>query len=309
MNYELDADQRAIVDAAGALLERHAGAGRAVEMAAKGDYDHALERALDEAGFTAVASEGSTGPLEAALLTEAVARAGGVTAFGAAALVAPALAGRSLPAPIALARAGESGPVRYAAHAHTLLVADGDAARVVALEPGDAEPVPSSFGYPLGRIAPAKLRGGESLGAGTGPRLLDLWRVALAAECAGAMDAALEVTVEYLKGRRQFGRAIASFQAVQHRLALCRVQVEGSRWLAREAAWLGCPPAAAAAAAAYAGGAAARVFAETHQLSGAIGYTREHPLHAWSMRLPVLRLELEGVAGHRRALARSLWGS
>jgi alkylation response protein AidB-like acyl-CoA dehydrogenase len=43
------------------------------------------------------------------------------------------------------------------------------------------------------------------------------------------------VTLEYVKRRRQFGRAIGSFQAVQHRLAQCAVQLEGSRWLVYEA--------------------------------------------------------------------------
>ena len=64
----------------------------------------------------------------------------------------------------------------------------------------------------------------------------------------------------------------------------------------------------AATAAAYALTAATRVFAETHQLSGAIGFTREHNLHVYSMRLQALRLELGGVRGHRRALAKARWG-
>jgi hypothetical protein len=49
------------------------------------------------------------------------------------------------------------------------------------------------------------------------------------------------------------------------------------------------------------------VFRETHQLSGAIGYTREHDLHVWSMRLQALRLELAGAAAQRRAVAESRW--
>ena len=93
----------------------------------------------------------------------------------------------------------------------------------------------------------------------------------------------------------------------QHRLAECHVLVEGSRWLAYEAAWRGAPGPAAAGAAGHALAAAGRVFAETHQLSGAIGFTREHDLHVFSMRLVALRLELGGLAGHRRALARERW--
>jgi alkylation response protein AidB-like acyl-CoA dehydrogenase len=123
------------------------------------------------------------------------------------------------------------------------------------------------------------------------------------------MRAALDYTVEYLKQRRQFGRAIGSFQAVQHRLAECAILVEGSRWLALEAAWLGAPAETAATAAAYATSAAKQVFGEMHQLSGAIGFTHEHDLHVWSVRLQALKLELDGVAGHRRAIAHARWGA
>ncbi len=133
------------------------------------------------------------------------------------------------------------------------------------------------------------------------------WRVALAAEAVGTMAAALDVTVDYVKKRRQFGRAIGSFQAVQHRLAECAVLVEGSRWLAFEAAALDAGEEAAAIAAAHASDAAARVFADTHQLSGAMGFTREHDLHVFSMRLQVLRLELGGAPAHRLAAARARW--
>ena len=116
------------------------------------------------------------------------------------------------------------------------------------------------------------------------------------------------MTLDYVKRRRQFGRAIGSFQAVQHRLAQCAVAVEGSRWLVYEAASAGRaarrrprpPPRIAAAAAGL-------VFAETHQFTGAMGFTREHDLHVWSMRLPALRLEAGGVAGHRRAVADERW--
>ena len=121
------------------------------------------------------------------------------------------------------------------------------------------------------------------------------------------MRGALEVTVEYVKGRRQFGRAIGSFQAIQHRLARCAVEVEAARWLACEAAFAGAPAEAAAIAAAHACAAAQRVHAETHQLTGAMGFTREHALHVWSMRLQALRLEAGGTAAHRIAAARERW--
>jgi alkylation response protein AidB-like acyl-CoA dehydrogenase len=300
-------EQRAIAEAVEALLAQRAGPARAIELARKGEYDGALDAALGEAGFLELALGPETGLLEATLLVEAVARAGGVVSIGASALAAPGVAGRALPGPIALATAGEGGLVRFAAHARTALVLDGGVARAVALTPGSVAPVRSSFGWPMGRLPAAALRGGDPLGPGSGARLASLWRLALAAEAAGAMRAALDVTVEYAKRRRQFGRAIGSFQAVQHRLAECHVLCEGARWLALEAAWKGAPAEASAVAAAHALSAAGRLFAETHQLSGAMGYTREHDLHVWSMRLPALRLELGGLSAQLRAAAEARW--
>jgi alkylation response protein AidB-like acyl-CoA dehydrogenase len=306
VDFELDDDQREIVQAVESLLAQHAGPARAIELDAKRETDGELEAALAEAGFLDVALAEGAGPLEAALVVEAVARAGGVVSIGASALVAPALVGRSLPGPVAIARAGDAGPVRFGAHARTLLVDDGETARIAALEPGDAEPVASNFMFPMGRVRLPPGRG-ERLPAGSGELLRRWWRLAIAAESVGAMRAALDVTLAYTRRRRQFGRAIASFQAVQHRLAQCAVMVEGSRWLVYEAAAAGAPAEAAATAAAHATAAAQLVFAETHQLTGAMGFTREHDLHVFSMRLAALRLEQDGAAGHRRAAARARW--
>ena len=302
MDFELSEDQQTILDAVGSLLEQHAGAARAVELNAKGEFDSALDAALAESGFMEIAITDGGSYLDAALIVEAVSKAGGVTPAGAEALVAAGAAGRTLPGPIALARAGEEGPIRYGAHARTLLALDDGVARVVPLGPGDAEPVKSNFGFPMGRVTVAAGRG-EALGPGSGAAMRNWWRIAIAAEAVGAMQAALDVTVEYVTKRRQFGRAIGSFQAVQHRLSMLAVLIEGSRWLTYEAAYGGAPAEAAAIAAAHASSAAGQVFAETQQLTGAMGYTREHDLHVWSMRLPALRLELGGVGGHRRAIA------
>jgi alkylation response protein AidB-like acyl-CoA dehydrogenase len=300
-------EQRAIAEAVAALLAKHAGWERAAALAARGAYDFELEQALAGAGFLEVALGEETGALEAALVVEAVARAAGAVAAGAAALALPIALGRALPGPVALADAAHPGPVRFAAHARTLVLLRGEGAHAVTLAPGAVSAVASSFGYPMGDVAALREAAGEQLGAGAAARLRDAWRVALAVETAGTMAGALDATLAYLKQRRQFGRAIASFQAVQHRLAACAVQVEGARWLAFEAAARGAPREAAALAAAHASFAAKRVFAETHQLSGAIGYTREHPLHVFSMRLQALRLELGGAAAHARAAAQARW--
>lgn len=310
MNLELDDDQREILGAVESLLARHAGPTRAIELGQKAEYDHDLDAALEKAGFDAAMDpESGEGALEAALIVEAVAGAAGVTSLAACSLVVPGVTGRALPGPVALGTGDAKAPIRFGAHARTLLWLDeaGDA-RLVTLEAGDATPVASNFGYPFGSIAPEVIARGESLGPESGAKLRNWWRLAIAVEAVGTMSAALDQTVAYLKERRQFGRAIASFQAVQHRLAECAIRVEGSRWLAYEAAYLHAPEEATACAAAYALESAKQLFRETHQLSGAIGFTREHDLHVWSMRLHALGIELSGAAGHRRAIAAARWG-
>jgi Acyl-CoA dehydrogenase, C-terminal domain len=235
-----------------------------------------------------------------------VARHAGTLPVGAQVLVAPVLTGRVVPGPVALVSLAHPGPVRFGAHARTALVDCGDEARLVALSPGDGAPVRSNFMLPVGTLA-LDARSGESLGAGSGEALRSWWRVALAAELYGTMSAALEITVAYVKRRRQFGRAIGSFQALQHRLAMCTVLVEGTRWLTFEAASRDVPGESAATTAAYAAEAANQLFRETHQLTGAMGFTREHDLHVFSMRLAALRLELGGASAHRRAITAQRW--
>jgi hypothetical protein len=311
LDFDLNDDQKAVLEAIETLLGQYAGAARAAELGAAGGYDNALDAALEAAGFAEIA--GAMGPLEAVLVIEAVARQGGLSATAARLLAAPAVCEGPVPGPVAVMGAGHAGPVRYAAHANTLLVLGADRATRVELKAGECSPVASNFGFPMGRVPADCVRRGEALAEGSDVPLRDAWRLGLAAETVGCMEAALAQTVGYLKERRQFGRTLGSFQAVQHRLAECAIQVEASRWLTREAAFAsgtGAPPAseAIATAAAFTLDAAGDVFAETHQLSGAIGFTREHDLHVWSMRLHALRQELGGVGGHRRAVVEARWG-
>jgi alkylation response protein AidB-like acyl-CoA dehydrogenase len=300
MDFELDSDQKAIVDSLGSLLARHAGAKRAIELERSGAYDSTLHGALHEAGFLDVFAE--LGPLTATLVVEEVAKAAGVVSIGASALVLPGL-GLSGERCAALGTGGKE-PMRFADSA-SLLLQITDHVEHVQLAAGDVERVQSAFMYPLGRATRALK--GEKLDVDAA-RARSLWRLGLAAECVGAIDGALSLTVEYVKNRRQFGRAIGSFQAVQHRLSLCKVQLDGARYLTYEAAQRADDAQAIATAASYATAAARLVHTETHQLTGALGFTREHDLHVWSMRLCALRVELEGTAGHRRALARERWG-
>ncbi len=307
MDFELDSDQAAVMEAVERLLVEQAGAARAIALGGAGEYDNQLHAALADAGFLDVAAGGGMGLLEAALVTEAAARAGAVVSAGACALVAAPTTDLSTEGALAITEVGSlTVPIRFLGVARTLLVVAPDSVRAIEIEPGAVEPVPSNFGYPMGRLTGAP-PAGETLPGASAERVADLWRLSLAVEAVGTMEASLNETVDYLKQRRQFGRTIGSFQAVQHRLAECAIHIEGARWLAREAAHRGAPSEGVAAAASFAIAAAERVFGETHQLSGAIGFTREHDLHVWSMRLQALRLEMGGVRGHRRALAEARW--
>lgn len=320
MDFELNEDQQAILESIDRLLGQHAGPARAIELNRQGQYDSDLHRRLEESGFSSIARDlaTDTGPagLEAALVVEAIARAGGVVAAAAQILVAPAISEEAIAGPIVLCTMDDLTkpvPLRFGAHAKTLLVLGFKEVYVIPLTAGEMEPVRTSFGYPMGRLTAVNRfldlsTAGERLGPEAAQAMTNWWRLSLAVEAVGTMDAALSHTVEYLKQRRQFGRTIGSFQAIQHRLSLCSIQVEASRWLTREAAWHGAQTEAVAAASAFALDAADQVFTETHQMSGAIGFTCEFDLHVWSMRLLALRQELGGVGGARRALVEARWG-
>jgi alkylation response protein AidB-like acyl-CoA dehydrogenase len=308
MDFRMAEQQAAVLDAVGTLLERHAGATRMRALGADDPaYDLDLDRELRAAGFTGIGREADAGPLEAALVVEAVAGHLGVVAVGAEALVLPGVTDRSVAGPVGLTTAAHGGLVRYAADAASMIVYDPEGEEAVLVRNPAHPRVAARIGYPLARVE-AGAPEGDRLGPGSGRRLLDWWRVALAVELVGTMRAALALTVDYVTGREQFGRPIGSFQAVQHRLAETTVLVEGARWLALEAAWLGAPSEAAAAAVVHAADAARRVVAETHQLTGAVGFTTEYGLHLWTMRLPALIVEATWMGQAADDLVALRWG-
>ncbi|MFC4276191.1 acyl-CoA dehydrogenase family protein [Achromobacter aloeverae] len=105
-----------------------------------------------------------------------------------------------------------------------------------------------------------------------------LWLLDAAYLC-GLTEAALDLALEYMRLRRQFGVPIGSFQALQHRAATCHVDSRASRALVHEAAraWGGRREAWAAAAARHRAAASAlRVTKEVIQFHGAIGFADEH---------------------------------
>jgi alkylation response protein AidB-like acyl-CoA dehydrogenase len=108
--------------------------------------------------------------------------------------------------------------------------------------------------------------------------------VAAAAESVGIAQRAMEMAVAYAKDRKQFGRAIGTYQAVSHACAQMLLEVEGARSVVRWAAWaLDHEPEgarlAASCAKAYASDAGVRVTRSAMQVHGGIGFTWEHDLH------------------------------
>jgi alkylation response protein AidB-like acyl-CoA dehydrogenase len=153
----------------------------------------------------------------------------------------------------------------------------------------------------------ARLPGGApALGAA-----LDRARVALCGEMLGSAARMLEASVEHACTRRQFGRPIGSFQAVQHRCADLLVALEQARSATAYAAWAqdaGAPDAARAAASAkvLAGEAVVRCAEGAIQLHGGLGFTWEQDLHLHYRRAKVSERLLGDPDWLREQVARAL---
>ncbi len=151
---------------------------------------------------------------------------------------------------------------------------------------------------------PARLVGAPGDGGAALRRALDLGALAVAAEDAGAMRRCLQTAVDYALLRKQFDRAIGSFQAVKHKLADMLVRVELAEAAVEQACLLADsddPAAAVAAVVAHACAAESfkLVAAETIQTHGGIGFTWEHPAHLYFRRAKTSELLFGGPARTR----------
>jgi alkylation response protein AidB-like acyl-CoA dehydrogenase len=138
--------------------------------------------------------------------------------------------------------------------------------------------------------------------------LRDRALTALAAEAVGVGSAALDMAVDHVKGRQQFGRPIGSFQAVSHQLAQSFLEIETARSLAYWAGWAvseNAPEAPLAAAAAKSRAAEAAIDAceRAIQVHGGIGFTWEHPLHRWYKRALGIGAYMGWAPEHRAKVA------
>jgi alkylation response protein AidB-like acyl-CoA dehydrogenase len=130
--------------------------------------------------------------------------------------------------------------------------------------------------------------------------------VAAAAEMLGVMEGVIALTLDYLKTRKQFGRAIGSFQALQHRAVDNYVLIESTRSLLHQICRAGepIPGSMASALKAVASGAALKVTKAAVQLHGAIGFTDEYDVGLYLKRAMWLSSHLGNESVHRRRYAR-----
>jgi alkylation response protein AidB-like acyl-CoA dehydrogenase len=317
MDFDLTEDQKEIKNVAHELLAARSPMAKVREAAEAQRYDPALWKEIVELGWPGIAvaeqhGGQGLGAVELAVLLEELGYACAATSFLSSAVAAAVIqaAGtdaqreRWLPGLVSGEITAGLGPAE--------LVADGEgAAVVVVLDGEEAQLISSPQTEPVVTIDAtrrfARVTGeAEPLGAGAAARAY----AGLAAEVVGLSQRGLEMTLEYVKERKQFGVPVGSFQAVAHRCAQMLLHTESARSTAYFAAWAAeADPERLGEAAALAGAAAAdggrEVAASAIQAHGGIGFTWEADVH-WLYKRAQLDTALLGGAGqHRAALARA----
>ncbi len=154
------------------------------------------------------------------------------------------------------------------------------------------------------KIFDVTCEGGEPLPGGRDAveRAIDIATVALCAEMVGGMQWVLDATVEYAKTRQQFGRAIGSFQAVQHHCADMLLLTESARSATLFAAFAP-TPLAVSTAKAYCSDAYREVCNRGIQVHGGIGFTWEHRLQLYTKRSKSSETTFGDATFHRERIA------
>ena len=165
-------------------------------------------------------------------------------------------------------------------------------------------------------FAGVKVGAGDVIGkAGEGyavlERVVDEAIAALAAEAVGAMAALHELTVDYVKTRKQFGVAIGSFQVIQHRSVDMFTALEQARSMAYYAAMMASEPNAAerhkamAAVKVQIGKSAKFVGESAIQMHGGIGMTMEYKAGHYFKRLTMIEMAFGNTDHYLRQLAKA----
>lgn len=246
--------------------------------------------------------------------------AGDHTAADAVATAASALATLVDGAPAGLA-------LRPARQHQARLVPGGSAGQVVVGLDGDdlvavTAPVTTTHRATLhaGSVADVDLRPATRrtvLATGDPARLLyatalDEWRVLTASALAGLARTALDLGVQYVKDRKQFGVPLGSFQTIQHRLADLHTATDGARLLAYEAAWaadVGETTASSLAAQAFwfCGQTAEDAAGASLHYHGGYGFMLEYDIQLYARRAKGWRLLAGDPRLELRTIAGRLW--
>jgi alkylation response protein AidB-like acyl-CoA dehydrogenase len=317
VEFDLTEDQREIKNVARDLLGSRSPMASVRKAAEQATYDRALWTEIVELGWPGIAvSERyggqGLGAVELAVLLEELGYACAATPFLSTAVTAAVIQAAGSDEQRERWLSGLASGELTAGLGSAELAADADGAAVVlVLDGSEARLVADPQTETLVSIDPtrrfARARGdGEPLAAGAAARAL----AGISAEVVGVCQRALEMTLEYVKDRKQFGVPVGSFQAVSHRCAQMLLHTESARSTAYFAAWaadadperLGEAAALAAAAAATGG---REVTASAIQAHGGIGFTWEADVH-WLYKRAQLDTALLGGAGrHHAALVRA----
>jgi alkylation response protein AidB-like acyl-CoA dehydrogenase len=152
----------------------------------------------------------------------------------------------------------------------------------------------------------------EGKGFAVAMATLDGGRIGIAAQAVGIAQAAYDAAREYALERRQFGKRIAEFQAIQWKLADMATEIDAARLLVYRAAWLkerGLPHTEEGAKAKlFASGVAQRQTGEAIQILGGYGYTKEFPVERYYRDAKITEI-YEGTSEIQRlVIARSILG-
>jgi alkylation response protein AidB-like acyl-CoA dehydrogenase len=161
-------------------------------------------------------------------------------------------------------------------------------------------------------VGPDRLLHEEGKGFAVAMSTLDGGRIGIAAQALGIAQAAYDVARAYALERRQFGKRIADFQAIQWKLADMATEIDAARLLVHRAAWLkqeGRPHTEEGAKAKlFASEMARRQTAEAIQVLGGYGYTKEFPAERYYRDAKITEI-YEGTSEIQRlVIARSILG-
>ncbi|WP_342363704.1 acyl-CoA dehydrogenase family protein [Terrarubrum flagellatum] len=295
-------DQAMFLSALDQMMQGKSAAWRTSPQWDRYEWSDAFDRELEESGFLDCAIEETLGPVAAAEMTFRLATLPIAVEAAASALLRPKFAA-DLPRPLAIIESDHAQAIRFLPVARSVLSLGGDSIMSALIEPHAVASVESLYAFPMGVLK--KALDWRPLNADP-EAVRAQWRVALAAELAGALKGALASVVSHVRERHQFGRPLGSFQAIQHRLAGAATKVEASYWLTLKAAQSG-DSIDAALALGYAQDASTKVVYDLHQFMGAMGLTLEHPLHRWTYRARLLRSSLRGSINNLRTVAVERW--